>query len=96
MNGKNYDLKLKNERILKKLINKSKNEAEALRFESKLKNEEPKVRVRYGLSDIDPLTNEKYFWDLWVKFPFKLKKDQVKLKLFESVVNEVIQNIFLS
>ena len=71
------------------------NEAEWSRFDSKMKGEGFKLRISYGLSDIDPLTNIKYFWDIWIRFPISIPKDDEKFEKFKELVNRAFKDTFL-
>jgi len=45
-------------------------------FDSKMRNKPPELRFRYMFSEIDPTTNKSLVWDLWIKFPFKVSKEE--------------------
>jgi len=78
-----------------KIIQRSRDEAERTRFEAKMKGVKPQIRIHYGFSDIDPLTNINYFWDLWLKLPFKLRKNDPKVKLFREGIRNLFKVTFL-
>lgn len=78
-----------------KIIQRSRDEAERMRFQAKMQGVQPQIRIHYGFSDIDPLTNVNYFWDLWLKLPFKLKKDDPKVKTFRRGIKNLFKDTFL-
>jgi hypothetical protein len=69
-------------------------EAERARFEAKNKGKPARLYFSYGFSDIDPMTNIAFTWDLWVRFPFKVPKEQCE-KFKEAIQNE-FEKAFLS
>ena len=88
-----YDEKLKEMKREKKMKIRLMAEAERSRFEAKNKGESPKLTISYGFSDIDLFTNIAFFWDLWIKFPFKVPKS--KCEEFKEVIQDAFQKIFL-
>lgn len=82
-----HDLDVK--RRITKDLEMSRLEAEQKRFDAQMKGEQPGLTIRYGLSDIDPLTSEKMFWDLWVKLPQKIRKDSREAKLLKNGINNL-------
>ena len=78
-----------------KIIQRSRDEAELIRFQAKMQGKKPQIRIHYGFSDIDPLTNENYFWDLWLKLPFKLRKEDPKVKQFKEGIKNIFKDTFL-
>jgi len=94
LNPNRYDEKLKEKKRDKKLKIMLMANAERARFEAKNKGEPPKLYISYGFSDLDPFTNVKFAWDLWVKFPFKIPKSECEK--FKEVIQAEFKKIFLS
>lgn len=78
----------------KKLISEIKVDGERSRFDAKIKGQAPRLYISYGFSELDPFTNSKYVWDLWVKFPFSVSK--AKCELFKEKMQDAFQEVFLS
>lgn len=70
----------------------NKGEAAASLFNSKIGNRKPELRFRYMFSELDVGTNQKFAWDLWIKFPFKIPKE--KTEKFKEDVNALFQSTF--
>lgn len=92
---KDYDSRLVEKRSTQKIIQRARGDAERSRFEAKINGKLPQIRIHFGISDLDPLTNKKWFWDLWLKFPFKLRKDDPKIKLFKEGIENLFKTTFL-
>jgi len=92
---KDYDPRLVERRNGVKVSQRARGEAERARFEAQIQGKKPQIRIHYGFSDIDPLTNEKWFWDLWLKMPFKLRKEDPKVKLFKEGIQNLFKDTFL-
>lgn len=71
-------------------------EAERSRFEANMKGEKPKLYFRCLVSDFDPSTNFAFTWDIWVRFPFKLLKEDEKMKKFKEMIQDAFEKVFLS
>ena len=69
-------------------------EAESFRFQARVNGEKPACKISYGFSEIDPTTNEKYTWDLWLKFPFKVKKTECEK--FKELIHTAFETCFLA
>jgi len=78
-----------------KIIQRARGDAERSRFEAKINGKPPQIRIHYGFSDLDPLTNFKWFWDLRLQFPFKLRKNDPKVKLFKEGIENLFKTTFL-
>ena len=101
MSPKKYDEKLANAKLAtlkekrhdQKIKTHLQTQAERARFEAKTKGERPKLYISYGFSDLDPFTNIEFAWDLWVKFPFKVPKEQCEA--FKEAIQDAFSKIFL-
>ena len=96
LHGKNYDQRITEARLRKKRLLRLKAEGERARFEAKHEGEKPKVYCNFGISDLDPFTHQMFTWDYWLKFPFKILKDEDKFKRFNEAIQDAFENIFLA
>ena len=71
-------------------------QAERARFVAERQGELPMVYISVGISNIDPLTNMSFTWDLWVKLPFKVLKSSKKMDTFKERIQIAFQEIFLA
>ena len=77
-------------------LNKLKMEAESSRFDAKMNGENYSLRILYGFSEFDALFGStEFFWDLWIKFPFRIKKDE-RVERFKEGVQTLFKDLFLS
>lgn len=66
-------------------------EAAASIFNSKMNHKPAELRFRYMFSELDIGTKQDVVWDLWIKFPFKVPKNEAEK--FKEAVNGLFQTL---
>ena len=89
-----YDERNKKEKFIEKTRLRHQLERERARFVAKMNGEKPQLYFSFGFSDLDIFTGFGLTWDMWIKFPFKVPKQQCEK--FKEKIQDAFEEVFLT